>query len=270
MTPEQVRKFLVRWIVPSASVVVVFAALFAGMRYVIKAEIADILGDIHGIKSDVADLKIGDQKTNNKIDGLLKEALERAFPIPLPGTQKSELEEDFGRAHSLMQLASSESIKLSPQVLENYGKNVAAISSEPSVSNSVWPAAAELINYRSSPSNAANPEICEPNNSFSRMPAMQIVIHGCTFVLDDAAPQFMQLFQLLQSEHMPPVLILDRVHVIYRGRAIIPVRAILFVNCSFEFQISAPPPAAARSLTKILLAASDFKRIDFELPKSGE
>ncbi len=132
-----------------ASAIVIFSALLAGVSYVVRYEVADIRSDVSSIKSDVSELKAGSLKTNSRIDDLLKDALERAFPIPSPTANKAELEEDFRRANSLMQLASSEKIKLNPQIMTSYGKQVAELTKVPSASDTVWPAAAELINYRS-------------------------------------------------------------------------------------------------------------------------
>ena len=132
-----------------ASAIVILGALLAGVQYVVKSEVADIRSDVSSVKSDVAELKTGSLKTNSRIDDLLKEALERAFPAPSPTANKAELEEDFKHANSLLQLATAENIHLNSKLMVSYGKQIASISEEPAASDAVWPAAAELINYRS-------------------------------------------------------------------------------------------------------------------------
>jgi hypothetical protein len=61
---------------------------------------------------------------------------------------KAEIREGFKRANDILQLARSENIRLNPQLIASYGKTVAAISSEPSVSDSAWQTLGNLLDYR--------------------------------------------------------------------------------------------------------------------------
>jgi hypothetical protein len=62
-----------------ATVIVIFGALFGGMRYIINSEVGDIRADVNTLKRDGSTLTADLKSTNQKIDGLLKDALERAF-----------------------------------------------------------------------------------------------------------------------------------------------------------------------------------------------
>jgi hypothetical protein len=114
---ESVYKFLTKWIVPAAAVVGLFAALFGGTKYVIKAEVSDMSSDIATLKDNVKHLTDGSTDTNRRIDDLLAKALDRAFPKPSPTATKSELKEDFKRANDLLRFAASENIHLNPQLI---------------------------------------------------------------------------------------------------------------------------------------------------------
>ncbi len=64
----------------------ILVALFGGATYVIRSEVADMRSDVATLKNGVNNLKNDltskDQSTNQRIDGLLRDALERAFPRP--------------------------------------------------------------------------------------------------------------------------------------------------------------------------------------------
>lgn len=134
---------------PIASALVIFGALIACVRYVVNSEVSDIRSDVTSIKSSVSDLKTASSKTNDRIDDLLKDALERAFPVPSATAKNAKLEDDFRLANSFLQLAKSEQIRLNPQIIGKYGGSVAAIAAQRSALDAVWPAASQLINYRS-------------------------------------------------------------------------------------------------------------------------
>jgi hypothetical protein len=129
-----------------ATVIVIFGALFGGMRYIINSEVGDIRADVNTLKRDGSTLTADLKSTNQKIDGLLKDALERAFPPP--STSKAEIRGSLKDANGILQLAKNYQIKLNPELIANYGKRVAALSSEPDVSDTAWHTLTTLLNYR--------------------------------------------------------------------------------------------------------------------------
>jgi hypothetical protein len=286
---------------PITTVIVILGAFLAGVEYVVRSEVADIRSDVGSVKSEVSELKTASSKTNDRIDDVLKEALERAFPVSSPTEKKAELEEGFKRAKDLMRFASSESISLNPELIENYGRQVAALSKEPSVSGAVWPAAAELINYRSSytagveiPPDIASrigPPIQNLGNCLGRpmsywkaAPHMQypdgstiasrIILHDCTLYLDDVRGfDDSRIVSDVKSRIVsgkvdtPFFLTLVRVKIVYKGGPIIPVAEILALGCSFDFDVPAAPPPRGKDLLEAILSENlDSSKLDLKIP----
>jgi hypothetical protein len=147
MTGEQVRRFLTRWIVPFASAVVVCGAIFYSMQYIIRSEVADMRSDIGTLKDGVASLKTDLGKTNERIDGLLGKALDRAFPQP--SASKEKIRGSLDEMRGILQFAKDENIRLSPQSIATYGRQVAMLVNDPGVSATAWETSLSLLNYRS-------------------------------------------------------------------------------------------------------------------------
>lgn len=232
MSLKQVSDWLKEYGGQIASVIVILGALLAGVRYVVKSEVADIRSDFSSVKSDISDLKTASSKTNSRIDDLLKDALERAFPNPSLTIKKAELEEDLKRANSLMQLASAEHISLNPLLIENYRGKIAAISSDPFVSGAMWPAAAELISYRSQNATSFNHDLLGsnlPNCVDSRPHPMEITkvspvgavleivsayYENCRFTLDSPKEDAV-LNSMIRGSY--PTIIFKHCQIIYSG-----------------------------------------------------
>jgi hypothetical protein len=146
-----IHEFLSKWVVPSAAVATLFIALFGGITYVIKSEVSDLRSDVGTMKENIKaltnDLASKDQSTNLRIDGLLKDALERAFPRPTGS--KAELKGSLKHADELLQIARAEKLRLDPGLLASYGKQVAALSDEPVDSAAARRTLINLLDYRS-------------------------------------------------------------------------------------------------------------------------
>ena len=151
MTSDRFLQLLKKWFVPLASGVVVCVAFFGLMRYIINSEVADIRDDTGTLRSDIgtlkADLKNDNEKTNGRIDDLLKQALERAFPSPK--ASKNEIRGSLRETNELLKLAKSQNIKLDPQLVSNYGRQVSSLSNDPAVSSLAWSTALAFLDYKS-------------------------------------------------------------------------------------------------------------------------
>ena len=79
MALKQVSDWLKSYGGPIATVIVMFGALFAGVRYIVSSEVTDIRSDVATLKSTTAATDTKVDSTNHRIDDLLKGALERAF-----------------------------------------------------------------------------------------------------------------------------------------------------------------------------------------------
>ena len=165
---DVLRNFVNTWGVPAVPVIVVLGALFAGMTYIIKSEVADMRNDISGLKGDVQNLTSGSTSTNQRIDGtnqridsLLKDALERAFPRS--AASKGEVRGSLKQADEILQLAKNYNIKLNPQLVASYGKQVADISNDPAASaTGAWRTLINLLNYRAFLNTDSYPRVFEP------------------------------------------------------------------------------------------------------------
>ena len=149
MTTEQVvRDTIVKWLTPAALAVTVFGGIFVGIRYIVKSEVQSIRDDVRSIRTDVSNLQVANKDTNSKIDGLLKEALERAFPSPNSSTKT--ISETLPQMRSVLRLAKLQSIKIDPKILSRYGNQVAkAVATDPSIRKGAVSVLNELMASRS-------------------------------------------------------------------------------------------------------------------------
>jgi hypothetical protein len=93
------------------TIIVIFGALFAGARYIIRSEVADIRSDVSMLKGDTKTLDDRLEATNHKIDGLLKDALDRAFPRTVG---KSDVHATLTQADNIIRFAKERNIELNP------------------------------------------------------------------------------------------------------------------------------------------------------------
>ena len=149
------------------------------------------------------------------------------------------------------------------------------VSSYPTLSEG-WHTAGELISYRAVPSEPENPAECRgagnavSSGFWDARIHVTYLLHDCTLSLDQSANDSDRLFipsGLYGTSRVGNALLLKNVHVVYHGGPIsFPGDTLIFWNCTFEFQISSPPPAPANSLTETLLAASDINQVTFKSP----
>ena len=159
-------------------------------------------------------------------------------------------------------------------------KKVAEVSDAVSVvlkrddsSPEAWEAAGDLVSYRTATYAKIAPNECMaggaqvimyPVTNVDQMrnfrSTMALAYHDCTITLDDFDAR-----QLGDFGGPMRGLVLTNVHVIYRGGAITRVSAITFVNCSFDIQLTVPPPSTGKKITTMLLAAKDITQVQADL-----
>ena len=159
MTKEQIKEFISDWIAPAASVIVVIAAILGAVRYFIHNEVSDLRSNIQQLTSDVGSLNSGIEKSNGKldeqtqrldkrIDDVLTKALERAFS--LPQNSKGKISGSLNEMRGILKLAEDQHIRLNPQLIETYGRQVIKLANDQSISTTAWETSLSLLNYRSS------------------------------------------------------------------------------------------------------------------------
>jgi hypothetical protein len=146
MTTEEIRKEVLKWIGVAVAAIVPLGAIYGIATYIVRSEVSDVRSDLASIKSDVSDLRVDNKKTNDRIDTLLKDALERAFPKPT--ASPVELRKSLEQVPALLNLAQNQNIKLNTDLIRNYGKQVDSLSRDPSISAAVWKTTKTLIDYR--------------------------------------------------------------------------------------------------------------------------
>lgn len=143
--------FVKTWIVPAASVLGVLVILWGVFKYTVAAEIQSAIRsmetDVGTMKTQVSGLESGLVKTNDRIDTLLANALERAFPKL--DASKVSVRGSLRQADTILQLARSQNIKLNPQLVANYGLKATALSTDPHTSDVAWKTIENLLAYRS-------------------------------------------------------------------------------------------------------------------------
>ncbi len=149
---EQFLAFVTKYITPAIPMLVVLGIMWGIFIYTVHSEIQSAIngmsGDVGTIKTQISALQADSGKTNDKIDSLLKDALDRAWPKPSPTATKAELQEDFKRASDLLQFAQSQNVKLDPRLLSNYGKLIGSLNKRDPVTTA-WETLPTILNYRS-------------------------------------------------------------------------------------------------------------------------
>jgi hypothetical protein len=151
MTKEwgAVRTFVEKVIVPAGAVLVVLAFFFGGITYIIRAEVGDIRGDVSNLKDNVKTLTDDSKGTNQRIDTLLKDALERAWPRAV--ASKADVHASLERARSILRLAEDQNIKMEPQNIQRPGLDVLELvnSKRPDISQQDWQSVNDVLGYYS-------------------------------------------------------------------------------------------------------------------------
>lgn len=146
MTSEDFLKFVNKWVVPAGATVALLAGILGGIRYFIHAEVSDIRDDVSTLKTDVGEIKANAIKTDDRIDNLLKDALERSFPKPT--ADAAALHSSAKQIRSILEFARSENVKLDPTIIERYGAHVLKLANVPKFSADARDITSALLDYR--------------------------------------------------------------------------------------------------------------------------
>lgn len=157
--PEQFLHFLTKWVVPLASGLAVLAGIFVVIQYMIRSEVADLRGDLRTVTGNVTVLRTELGKTNDRIDGVFSQAIERLAPKPT--ADKKAVRGSLEQVHTLLQVAKTENIKIDPQVISRYGSAVANLTGDPSLSPVAWKTFTSLLDYRSFLNAASAPTVTD-------------------------------------------------------------------------------------------------------------
>ncbi|HMC29404.1 MAG TPA: hypothetical protein VKL99_01120, partial [Candidatus Angelobacter sp.] len=131
---HRIRDFIKEWIVPAGAIIAVVAALFAGSRYILNAELSEITHNIETIQRDLATAnnEIGKanariDKTNDKIDHLLEQTFQRLLQ-GVVGIPKKELKGRVEASRQLIEIAKAEGIRLNPSLISAHGERIMDVS----------------------------------------------------------------------------------------------------------------------------------------------
>src|ERR1017187_89925 len=134
-----------------------------------------------------------------------------------------------------------------------------------------WAASGQLISYRSSLEPTASTRSCYDAAAYNPQPDIApdadfVFVHtfsNCTLVRSEeiayVKSRGYQRFLAGLPHHpsnMAITLLLDNVHVVYRGGTLINVASFVFHNCTFEFSLPATPPDQGKHLIRELLTAN--------------
>lgn len=140
-----------------------------------------------------------------------------------------------------------------------------------------WQTAAALVSYRAVASKPIEPKECTTQLKILQAAitrdSQKITYYGeayedCTVILDGAS--ISEVFRNVpNSMHIPPgapsILKFTHVHVIYRGGTIPPANLLIFLSCTFEFQLNTQPQPSGQELTQTLLTANNINEVsDFQ------
>ena len=184
MPSEKIVKSITKWGGASVIIITIFAALFAGVRYIINSEVQSLRGDVGMLTKEIGELKGANQKTNNRIDDLLKEALERTFPAP--SSSKKTISETLPQIRGILQLATNRSLKLNPELLARYGSQVAQVANYPRVTQNALDVLGDLMACRSVVNSESVPVRQSSLFPLSRAPEVDIQAEAKSFLPNGA------------------------------------------------------------------------------------
>jgi hypothetical protein len=150
---DWVLAFITKYIAPALPVLVVLAVLWGTFIYTVKAEIESAVGgmrtDIGTMKEQVSGLETGLAKNNDRIDSLLKDALDRAFPRAV--ASKADVHASLKQADTIIRFARDQNVKLDRARVQRVGLDVLELTDfkRPTLSAADWQSMNEMLGYYS-------------------------------------------------------------------------------------------------------------------------
>ena len=253
---------LKEWVGPIASILGIVTALGIGLQYIINSELKGISNSINSVKTDVEDLKnksLPDitkrlEGTNTRIDGLLSDALKRAFSQSGKNATTAALE----TGAAIVGAAHKAGVTLDHQTVSEFSMALASRLKGNNVPPQLWASASEVINYRSIGLPGSPPNCFSTRLGAERFPRVQTTIfENCQIDLSAELP-FPLAYALnhYSRDHME----IRHCKVTYQGGqvalfALVP--KVIFVNCQFLVSPTSVPQGSGKNLIAHLLSVDN-------------
>lgn len=257
------KAFIREWSGPTGGIIAVVASLIAGLHFFVQPDIRNLTADVSAIRGDITRIDGTLNKTNEKIDGLLSKALDRAFPSQ-SGTTKDKVRSAVQNTRDLIELSKSVGASPTPHALIEIGRRaVSAAPENPEIASATWRLASESISYASEltlPNFVVNLPACPIRSTTNRPEQIVVKDHVATLTLGSWVYQDC-VFVLDRPAEEPQVLydkglIFKHCLIRYAGGPLRVIGSISFENCLFDFIVKSPPPAPGVRLAGSLLASN--------------
>jgi len=203
----------------------------------------------------------------NEISGYLKLLTARDL-AQAASLSKDEFRKRLPQVQNTLQAATAAETRVPEATTHNIQTRLLSVSETEPV---FWGTASALIDYRSAlrvsflPSDAVNCysifQKYEPHPPTVNSRRMAIEVGHCTLFIDDVEAfdqsEFGKHFHAEVAEGVTDimVLVLNNVHIVYRGGKTIPYSAIHCDNCTYSFQAPIAPPSQGKALIRGALLA---------------
>jgi len=131
-----------------ASALAVAGGLIIGLSFYLKPDIAKLDQKLTSQSETISKLETGLAKTNDKIDGLLNEALKRAFALPNPKVAAIPDINKLRQGNEIIELANRFNIRIDPNTLNTFGQYALSATARPALSQVAWKAANSSLTQR--------------------------------------------------------------------------------------------------------------------------
>lgn len=127
-------------------------AVYAGVHFIVKAELSDLSSKMDIANTSISQLKDGIvridgdiRKTSERIDTALSDALDKLVGAKKASAKQRELLE---RGQIIISLATSIHANLRPASISQYGKSISILTESPVVSPAAWRNLTQAVDYR--------------------------------------------------------------------------------------------------------------------------
>ena len=261
-----------RYVVPAVSVLAFLGMVWGIVNYSVKSEIESAVGgmrtDIAMMKAQVSGLETGLGKNNDRIDTLLKDALDRAFPRAV--ASRSDVHASLKQADAVIRFARDHNVKLNSAQIQRVGLDVLELTDfkHPKLSPADWQSVNEMLSYYSIV-NQVDPDFIAmmATHSFGYRgtdrsgPCVSAQSGSHNFALNTMTFEncTLHLSKTLERAAIFSNVIFRDVTVIYEGGHVVFDR-VAFINCIFQLPIT----DTGKKFGETLLAEDEIRHL--ELP----